>query len=394
MAIKRYVDKRGNVHFHVYVNDKSARRQKYVGSFDRRKDAEHAEQEMKRRMLLGEPLKPREQITFDALAKRWLAGLTSVRPATKTDYDKAIRRLKPFFGPMFVTAITRREIDAAIASLSARYSPSTTRKTITIMKSMLRVAVDWGYIDSLPTGATKLPLPKLRKRVWRPLTRQEVDRLLACAPDYWRPFYLFLLTTGTRRAEAWGVTLADLDLDAGVVHIRRQLVKRKLVDLKSDAAYRRIPLPRQTVEALIAFLTVRPENELNLLFPTPEGRPVDPPNYYARVHVKTRERAGLPHLRLHDLRHQYASTQIMLGRSVKYVQTTMGHANASVTLNTYSWLFPDEGDQAVADLDKWLSQEVAAAAWIGTAFTLDSTTCQPRQVSCRAGASRLDGGVA
>ena len=170
---------------------------------------------MKRRIRLGEPLKPREQITFDALSKRWFKGLNSVRPSTKQDYDKALRRLKPFFGTMLVSAITRRDIDDVISAFAVKYAPSTTRKTIVILKMVLRVAVDWDYLDAVPTGATKLPLPKLRRRTWTPLTKAEVDRLVASAPEYWRPFYLFLVTTGARRAEAWGVTLADLDVERG-----------------------------------------------------------------------------------------------------------------------------------------------------------------------------------
>lgn len=357
MSIRKRPDSRGRVHYHVYVYDNVGKRQIYVGSFERLKDAEEAEYEMKRRIRLGERLKPREQITFDALAKRWMQGLNSVRPSTKRDYDKAIRRLRPFIGSTLVASITRRDIDEAISDLAGRYAPSTTRKTIVVMKMILRVAVDWDFIDALPTGSTRLPLPKMRKRVWHPLTKDQVNALLAAAPEYWAPFYLFLLTSGCRRAEAWGVVDADLDLDAGVVHIRRQLVKRQFVELKTDAAHRRIPLPSQTVAALRTHLSARPANEWNLVFPTPDGRPVDPPNFYSRVHIPTRVKAGLPELRLHDCRHQYASTAIMLGRSVKYVQTTMGHANASVTLNTYSWLFPDEGDQAVVDLDRWLSEE-------------------------------------
>lgn len=357
MSIRKRPDSRGRMHYHVYVYDNVAKRQIYSGSFERLKDAEEAEYEMKRRIRLGERLKPREQVTFDALAKRWLNGLNSVRPSTRRDYEKALRRLRPFVGSKLVSAITRRDIDEAISAFSCRYAPSTTRKTIVVMKMVLRVAIDWDFIDAMPTGATRLPLPKIRKRVWRPLTKDQVATLLDCAPEYWRPFYLFLLTTGCRRAEAWGLIAEDLDLATGVVHIRRQLVKRQLVPLKTDAAHRRIPLPQQTIDALSTHLSARPQNELDLVFPTPQGKPVDPPHFYSRVHIKTRECAGLPDLRLHDLRHQYASTAIMLGRSVKYVQTTMGHANASVTLNTYSWLFPDEGDQAVIDLDKWLSEE-------------------------------------
>jgi integrase len=78
------------------------------------------------------------------------------------------------------------------------------------------------------------------------------------------------------------------------------------------------------------------------------------------VHLPTREKAGLPYLRLHDLRHQFCSTLLASGRSVKYVQTVAGHADASTTLNIYGWLLPGEDEAAVADLEKWLGLEEAA----------------------------------
>jgi integrase len=187
-----------------------------------------------------------------------------------------------------------------------------------------------------------------------------VDNLVACAPDYWRPLYLLLLTTGLRRAEALGLTVRDLDLNGSVLHVRHQLVKRELVDLKTDAAYRKVPLPTRTVEALRLHLLVRPENQLDLVFPTPEGKPVEPSNFYARVWIPTREKAGLPNLRIHDCRHHVASLMLSRGRSIKYVQTVLGHATASVLLDIYAHVTPGEQAIASADMERWLSEEERA----------------------------------
>jgi len=82
----------------VYVYDAARKKNVYISTSDRLRDAEEAESEAKRRLRLGEPAKPapaREEITFDSLGKRWHKGLVSVRPSTRKDYDKALRRLKP-----------------------------------------------------------------------------------------------------------------------------------------------------------------------------------------------------------------------------------------------------------------------------------------------------------
>lgn len=357
MSIRKTTGSRGRTRFAVYVYDAARHKAVYVNTFDRMKDAQDAEYDAKRNLKLGAPIKPREQITFDELTRKWMAGLTALRPMTIKDYRNAIDRMKPLLGSKYVSSITRRDIDGLIATLAAKYAPSTTRKTVVILKMILRSAVDWDYLGKEPTEGARLSLPKTKRRVFEPLSREQVDRLIACAPEYWQPFYRFLLTSGVRRAEAWGVTTADLDLERGMVHIRRQLVKKQFVDLKTDAAYRKVPLPDSTIEALRHHLEVRPDNDLDLLFPTPEGNAVIPPNFYARVWIPTREKAGLPKFRMHDCRHHVASVYLSQGRSITYVQRLLGHANPSTLLSIYSWVTKGEEDVATTDFERWLSEE-------------------------------------
>lgn len=360
MSVKEARDSRGRKRYRVYVYDAAHHKNVYLGTFDREKDALEAEYEAKRRMRLGGEAKPkpaREEVTFDLLSRRWQSGLVSVRQSTKRDYDKALRRLRPILGGITVSEITRRDIDAAITHLSARYAPSTVRKTIVVMKMVLRMGLEHDHLDKMPTGGSRLALPKSRKRVFEPLTPEQVKKLVACTPEYYRPFVQLLLTSGLRRSEAWGLRVQDLDLEKGVLHVRGQLIKRQLVDLKTDAAYRDVPLPRQTIESLRVHLASLPESELGLLFPTPEGKPVEPSNFYARVWIPTREKAGLPTLRLHDCRHHVASVLLSQGRSITYVQRLLGHSNPSTLLSIYSWVTKGEADIATSEFEKWLGEE-------------------------------------
>lgn len=363
MSINAKRDGRGRLRHQVYVYDSSLQKKRYVGTFDRAKDAEDAEQEAKRRLRLGEPVKPepaREEIAFDHLAKKWQATLSHVRPATKQDYQTALRRVSPVIGRLYVSCISRKDIDLLIAALTDRYAACTVRKTLTVTKMVFRVAIDWGYIDTMPTGGSRLNLPKVKKRRFDPLTREAVNRLIEAAPAYWKPWFLFMLTSGCRRAEAFGACVVDLDLNAGCIRIRHQLIRGRLVDLKSDASDRRVPLPGQTVEALREHLSVRPDNELGLLFPTPEGKPVDADNFYARVWMPARKAAGLPSLRIHDCRHHVASLLLSQHHSIKYVQQVMGHATASVLLDIYAHVTAGEEQKAQGDMERWLGEEELA----------------------------------
>lgn len=364
MSIKKTVDSRGRTRYAVYVYDSIRKKNVYIATFDRPQDAEEAEYEAKRRMKLGEPLKPkppREEVTFAVLSKRWHKGLVSVRPSTKRDYEKAMRRLSALVGGKLVSEITRRDIDTIIFELSGKYAPSTVRKTVVVLKMILRTGVEHDHLDKLPIGVTRLALPKQRKRIFEPLTPEQVKKLIESAPEYYRPFVQLLLTTGLRRAEAWGLRAReDLDLERGVLHVRGQLVKRQIVELKTDAAYRTVPLPKQTISSLRAHLATLPESELGLLFPTPDGKPVEASNFYARVWIPTREKAGLPHMRLHDCRHHVASVLLSQGRSITYVQRLLGHSNPTTLLSIYSWVTQGEADVATAEFEKWLGKECSA----------------------------------
>ena len=361
MAIRKHADGRGRLRFTAYVYNSATSKNVYIGTFDRQKDAEEGVHEAKRRLRLGEPIKPRasrEEITFDALAKRWYKGLVSVRPSTKTDYDKALRRIRPLLGSKIVSEVTRRDVDEMIGVLSERYAPSTVRKTLVIFKMVLRMGVDHDHLDKLPLGGSRLSLPRTKKRQFEPLSPEQVKRLVeSTLPEYWKPFVQFLITSGVRRSEAWGLRVQDLDMKRGVVHIRGQLIKGQIVDLKTDAAYRDIPLPRQTLKALEAHLSTLPESDLGLLFPTVTGKPVIPASWYARVWIPTRNRAGLPHFRMHDCRHHVASVYLSQGRSITYVQRLLGHSNPSTLLSIYSWVTKGESDVATGDFEKWLGEE-------------------------------------
>lgn len=344
----------GGIRYEVRVFNKAANRQVHVGTFSRRKDAVEAEAEAKRRLILGErPV--REEIVFSDLARKWLASRSGVRQSTRDDYRVCLQHVLPRLGGLLVSDIGRRDVDELISELTLRYAPNTVRKTIVVLKMVLRSAVDWEYIDRIPVGESRLSLPKVPRRQFRPLEPAEVRRLIDAAPEYWRPCFITAVTTGVRRGELFGLTWSDVDLHRGELFIRHQLVGNCLVEPKSDAAHRRIPLPSVTAAALEVHRAFCPNTDLNLVFPMPSGAVVCPGNWQRRVFVPTRVAAGLPSLRIHDLRHVYASALIRQGRSVKFVQTVLGHSDASVTLNVYGWLYPDEAESAVHDMERWLN---------------------------------------
>jgi integrase len=111
-------------------------------------------------------------------------------------------------------------------------------------------------------------------------------------------------------------------------------------------ARRTVHLPRFLCDQLAAYLAERPHGPDDLVFTAPQGGPLREQKFVAGIFKPAAARAGLPHrLRFHDLRHTCASLLIAQGASIKAVQAQLGHASATVTLDRYGHLFPDELQQ-------------------------------------------------
>ena len=115
---------------------------------------------------------------------------------------------------------------------------------------------------------------------------------------------------------------------------------------------RTVRLPRFLREELAAYLAARPHGPDELVFTMPKGGPLPEHMFAERYFKPAALAAGLPgSLRVHDLRHTCASLLIREGASIKAVQHHLGHKSASITLDRYGHLFPDELDHLAEHLE-------------------------------------------
>ena len=182
------------------------------------------------------------------------------------------------------------------------------------------------------------------------LEGHDLARLLDHACSY-RTLFELLAYTGLRIGEALGLTWADIDHEAGLIRVHRQLGRdRRHAPLKTEASKREVvlapALAKRLRERRLATLHKAPHD---FVFATPSGRGLD----YRRVGRAFRSsvrRAGLQapgRLSLHSLRHGFASLLIANGLNVVFVSRQLGHANPTVTLSTYAHLF-ERADHAAA----------------------------------------------
>jgi len=257
-------------------------------------------------------------------------------------------------------------------------STGTIRHIHNILNPALRQAVKEGLISKNP--ASDVSPPRIVKtREARPLDKDQASKYLQVLQGE-RLYAAFLveLTTGLRRGELLGLQWKDLDMDTGVLKIRRQVSRiiqkdgSTILDyapLKTPAAYGPIVFPAVTIAELKAYKQRQNEENMkmrnvykdeDLLFCTPTGEKLDTRHLY-RLHCKALKDAGIEHTAFHNLRHSVATLLLQAGESIKTVQDLLGHADAETTLNCYSHVLEEMRYSAADKLDS-IFKEVTSKA--------------------------------
>jgi integrase len=295
----------------------------------------------------------------------------SVRESTYSrDKYLVTNHVKPTLGrvklknlvAMHLQRLYREKLDSGL-------SASTVQKVHHVLHKAFAQALRWDLIARNPADAVKAPTPRTEEM--RPLSADETQRLLEAARgDRLEALYVLAVTTGMRRGELLGLKWSDVDLENSRLSIRRALTRTDngkrvaLAELKTKGSGRTVRLPQRALEALRRHLE-RQLGEIEgagdlyddqgLVFTTEAGTPINPSNLRQRSLAPLLKRAGLPHIRFHDLRHTCAT--LLLGKGVhpKFVQELLGHATIAITLDTYSHVMPGMGDQTAAAMEDALS---------------------------------------
>jgi integrase len=209
------------------------------------------------------------------------------------------------------------------------------------------------------TEVVKAPRPTPKEM--HPLSPEEARRLLKVAHgDRLKALFMLALTTGMRRGELLGLKWSDVDLKNATVSIRRTLTRTyngKRVALgKTRKSGRTIRLTARAVDTLKAHRKRQLEEMMKftglwedsgLVFATETGTLINPSNLRRRSFAPLLKKAGLPHIRCHDLRHTCATLLLSQDTHPKFVQELLGHATIAITLDTYSHVMPGMGAQTV-----------------------------------------------
>ena len=311
-----------------------------------------------------------EQMTVALYLKRWLRdviGPSDLKDRTKHDYADMVRlHLEPELGgiqliklaPLDIRAMLNRKRKAGLGPRRCQY-----------IHAVLRLALGQAEGDGLVhRNVAKLVKVSGGPRVEiRPFTEEEARTFLAAVRDQrLEALYVTALTLGMRQGEILGLRWDDVDLDQGMLAIRRTLVRINGVvsfpEPKTERSKRVLWLPQITINALHVHRTRQLEERLiagsswidtRLVFTTETGEPLRDTNV-TKAFQKLLSLAGLRHQRFHDLRHAAASFLLAQGFELREIMGILGHSNLSLTADLYTHLMPAVGQQAAKRMDSFL----------------------------------------
>jgi len=288
----------------------------------------------------------------EVFAERWWATRSGHRPSTRSrdrmvlDHD-----LLPFFGKVPVSEVTAADVQAWVANLGTRLSPSSIRRAFTILDQLLDAAVDGALIIANPAARTRLP--RLDRPEMRFLTPAELESLADTIDTRYRAMVLTMAWATLRIGEAAGLRRADVDAVAGTLRVANNLVevsgRSHEGPPKTGAGRRAMTLPASVVAELGDHL--RHHAARTYVFPHPDGGRLRAEEWRRLIWRPAVTAAGLAPLRVHDLKHTGVALLAAAGVDPSEIARRAGHASVAFTYDRYGHLLPEVDKQAGAKLE-------------------------------------------
>jgi len=270
--------------------------------------------------------------SFAEAWRTWLGyrtcGSRPLRLSTRADYESIYRRhVGPHLGDLPLDHIDGLVIARLVVALSSAGNLSA--KRISNVLVPVRACLRWHHRmgafapDPSPWFDTSAP-PADERRI---LTIEQIERLIAATPAPHRAFIATAAYTGLRAGELRALTWADVNLDARTLSVTKTCYRNHPQPSTKTGHDRIVPVPPHLAEILAVWHKARAPTGLpdTLVFPGPNGGPLDLDTFRTRVFKPAVRRAGLPEgLRIHDLRHTSASLYLQSGATVREVMEIHG----------------------------------------------------------------------
>lgn len=354
MGVRVREKEKGSGVYWVFINHKSKRRSKKIGDKKTANLVARGIREMLNRGDLG--ILKQKCPTVATYGQEWLTSpLRNLEETTLRNYEAIFRlHIKPDLGSRPLDEVKRKHVRTLIAQLkSKKLSSSSAQVVIAVLSGIFDSAIEDEFISVNPCQNTRRFCGNETQTVINPLTPDEVQTFLENAstlPIEYYTFYLLAVRTGLRLGEALALRWSDIDFDARTVEVSKSYNYRtKKTRLPKNKKPRTVDITPATVDALRnlqAQKKIRSITGSDLIIANNRGQPVP-----ARTLQQTLKKVAPRPIRLHDLRHTYATLRITKGDNILDVSKQLGHHKAAFTLDKYAHWMPGQHKAQVDELD-------------------------------------------
>ena len=369
MAAKVREKKKGSGDWWIFINYQGKRKAKRIGK-DKRVALEIAKK-IEAKIALGqfqleEETEGDKVPLFSEYAETWINTIVpaTCKISTEIDYRSILdNHVLTAFGKKPINEINRIMVKKFLmGKVKSGFAISTVSHMKCCISGVFNVAMDDETLTANPAHRLgKIFKTDKTKNEIIPYTKAELSQLLESfqlyLPEHY-PMALTLARTGMRLGEVTALQWKDIDFENRLIHVQRTFSRRKLGIPKSGKD-RLVDMSNQLSKVLHVLKEHRKNDVIKngwkedpgWLFPSKAGMALNMDYWRKRIFYKAIEKAGLRKIRVHDLRHTFASLLIEAGESLTYIRDQLGHHSISFTVDVYGHLTPGGNKAAVDRLD-------------------------------------------
>ena len=357
--VEERTTKGGVVRYVARWRDRDRWRGKTYDTYD---DAEARLQQISRDKRSGRFVPDDELSVTDAVHDYIERGRKRWKPTTVATYTAILQNhITPGIGKVRVRDLTARRCQHFIDGLSRTFAPALVEMVRSVLGGSLKEAVRLDAIPANPMAGVRMPRKVRREpEIWSGADVATIMRVSRSDP-FMHAYYAIALTTGMRPGEIRALKWTDVQMDAGTIRVSRTMTRdaeyRHVVGTTTKTGtVRVVAIPQVTIDALKRYRSAQAQRRLRtehwadtgLIFDRGNGH-VIPQQTFARMHTRMVERAGVPYVAPHGLRHTAATLLLESGVDSKIVSATLGHARTATTQDIYQHIRPAV-QRTVADL--------------------------------------------
>lgn len=353
----------------IFIDHKGKRKSKKIGK-DKR-TALDAAKKIEAKLIMGDfelEKKVVKKPTFGECARFWLLLPHDWKESTRENYELNLKKhALPYFGKTPINEIARKDLKAFF---DKKYIEGLNIKTLKLIKAPINgvfaYAVESEHIEINPLRDLALKYKRGKFEI-DPLTDTESLLLLEEAKKFtagaYYPVTLTALRTGMRIGEIQALRWNDVNFEERQIEVKSSYRKGRLTDTKNHNG-RRVDMTPHLTETLTAHKTAqkraalkkgRPFSESDFVFSGTRGDILDRISFQNALN-QCAAKVGLRHIRIHSLRHSYATIRLMKGHNVGDVSYQLGHSSIKITYDVYTHWMPGQFKSEVDELDNYATQ--------------------------------------